>query len=146
MAGPIDEIHYLKRRNLKHESLLQKNYYREIIHHFGVPVDYFRLKLDYFASPSGMYANYTYGESTTSVYEVSAPMYVFMTVEDDSPILRRFGIETTVNAEINMMRQDFEEQFRDIVGIPTSGTFSTLVTADISNFSGLRLVSSRTKL
>lgn len=137
MPVSINEIRYLKRKNLKHEAFLQKNYFREIINHYGIDVNYFRLKMEWYASPSGVYSNYTYGENTTSVYEVSAPMVVFMKVDDDSPILRRFGIETTVNAEIYMMRQDFTEQFRDIVGIPTTGNFSTPISADISNFSGL---------
>lgn len=137
MPSPIDEIRYLKRRNLENESLLQKNYFYEIIHHYGIDVDYYRLKLDYYASPSGLYANYTYGESTTSVYEVSAPLVVFMKVDNDSPLLRKFGIETTVNSEIFVMRQDFEEALRDKVGAPASGIFSTLVSGNIVNFSGL---------
>jgi len=137
MTAPIDELRYLKRKNLENEALLQKNYFYEIIHHFGIDVDYFRLKLDYFASPSGLYANYTWGESTTSVYEVSAPLVVFMKVDNDSPLLRKFGIETTTNSEIFVMRQDFEEALRDKVGVPASGTFSTIVQGTITNYSGL---------
>ena len=136
MTAPVDEIRYLKRKNLENEALLQKNYLHEIIHHYGVDVEYYRLGLDYFATPSGTAANYTYGESTTSTYETSAPLVILMKVDTDSPLLRKFGIETTTNSEMFVMRQEFEEQFRDKVGIPTSGVFSTQVHADIEGFSG----------
>lgn len=137
MPAPITTLRYLKRENLQNEAQLQKGYFREIIHSYGVDVQYFRLSTDYFESPSGIYSNYTYGESTCSPYTLSASMIVFMNVNDDSPMLRKFGIETATNAEIYFMKEDFTEQFRDIIGTPTSAIFSTIVSADISNFSGI---------
>ena len=135
MSAPISKLRYMKRENLQSEAQLQKGYLREMIHSYGIDVQYFRLATDYFEAPTGIYSNYTYGETTCSPYTLSADMIVYMNVNDDSPMLRKFGIETATNAEVYFMKEDFTEQFRDIIGTPTSGIFSTLVTADIENFS-----------
>jgi len=136
MTAPVTKIRYLKRQNLENEARLQKGYYDELIQHFGVDVAYFRLGLDYYGSPSGLYANYTYGESTTSPYNLSAEMVVYLKVNDDTPILRQLGIETTMDAEIYFTKERFTEQFRDLIGTPTSANISTDLVSNISNFTG----------
>ena len=137
MGSPINAVRYLKRENAKHEQLLILGYFRELIQHYGVDVDYFRLKTDFFADPSGSMSNYVYGESTTSTYETSAPMIVYMKVDADTITLKGIGIETSNTTEVFFAKQDYTETFRDLIGDPASGTFETSVFANISGFSGL---------
>lgn len=136
-TSPLSEVRYLKRKNLENEALLQKGYFREIIYHYGMDVEYYRLALDYYATPSGLMANYVYGESPTSTYEVSADLVAFVSIEQDNPMLKQFGIESSVNSELYVMRQDFEESLRDKVGLPTTGIFTSTIYGDIADFSGL---------
>lgn len=137
MASPISEIRYLKQANLQGEQLLQKGWFRELIQHYGVDLQYFRLMTDFYSDSAAQHkANWTYGESTTSTYELSAPIVALVKVDSDMMIFKKFGIETTTNAEIYMMKEDFTEQFRDLIGTPTSAYFSSDLIGAISGFSG----------
>ena len=133
----LSKIRYLKRQNTNNEALLQKGWYDELIQHFGVDVTYFRLRTDYYDSPSGNYSNYTYGETPTSPYSTSADIVVYMNVSDDTPVLRKLGIETSQDAEIFFMKERFTEELRDVIGTPTTGLMNSIVEANISGFSGL---------
>ena len=137
MAAPISEIRYLRQANIQGEQLLQKGWFRELIQQYGVDIEYYRQVTDFF-SPSAVQhkANWTYGEDTTAVYEISAAMVALVKIDADNMMLRKFGIETTTNAELYMMKEDFTEEFRDLIGTPTSANFSTTVSGIISGFSG----------
>lgn len=137
MTSPLNNVQYLYQKNLQAEQRLQAGYFRDLINAYGVPVIYFRNNLDYYNTPSGDTANYIYGESPTSQYTISGLMNVFLKVDNDSPVLRRFGIETVNSSEIYFMKDDFTHQFRDLVGIPTGGDFNVYVSGNIVNFSGI---------
>lgn len=134
---PIETLNYLKRYNYASEQNLQAGYLREIIHSYGIHTTYMRKDLDFYQSPSGTLANYTYGESTTSTYWLSAPMMVYMYTQDDGFLMSQFGYENTGSKTVYFMIDDFYEQFRDQIGTVTSGYFPQVpLNAQISGFSG----------
>lgn len=135
--SPTNRVQYLYQKNLQAEQRLQAGYFRDLINAYGVPVVYLRNNIDYYDTPSGSTANYIYNESPTSQYTVSGIMNVFLKVDNDSPVLRRFGIETANTSEIYFMKDDFKEQFRDLVGIPTANVFTSYVSGNIINYTGL---------
>lgn len=139
MSSPLNNIQYMYQKNLQAEQRLQAGYFRDVINAYGVPVIYFKNNLDYYNTPSGTLANYIYGESPTSRYTVSGLMNVFLKVDNDSPVLKRFGIETANTSEIYFMKDDFTHQYRDIIGIPTASIFSSYVSGNIINYSGIVL-------
>jgi len=137
MTSPITQVNFMFRKNLAAEAKVVAGYFREVINHYGLPIRYYRLNTDYFETPSGtVYSNYTYGESPTSPYSLSAELVAFIKMDQDSPMLRRFGIETTNNSEVYFMRDDFTESLRDIAGTATTGYFNTIVSGYINNHNG----------
>lgn len=136
MAG-ITNVQYLYQKNLQSEQRLQAGYYRDLINHYGIPCIYFKSNQDFFASPSGEIIDYTYGESPMSKYTVSGAFNVFMNVQEDNPFLRKFGMETSTNAEVYFLQQDFTETFRDLIGTPTTTIFNNItISGNINNLSG----------
>jgi hypothetical protein len=134
---PVEKLNYLKSKNYESQQNLQASYLREIIHSYGIATTYMRKDLDFYESPSGTMANYTYGESTTSTYWLSAEMPVYFFSETDSFTLNGFGIENNASHQIYFMVDDFYEQFRDQIGTVTSGEFPNIpLYAEISGGSG----------
>ena len=135
MANTITELRYLKGTNVQNEQKLYAEYFRDLIHSYGVDVTYFRKDMRYFDVPSGL-CNYTYGEDTTATYYLSAPMVVFIEVTNDSFVLNNMGIETHMDITFNMTVNDFNEQFRDILGQLTSGHVYSTINCSLSGFTG----------
>jgi len=135
--GTINNLRYLKRQLLVPEQTLQKNYFREVIHQYGVDATYYRHDSGFFETPSAIHLNYTYGEDTTVSYWLSSPVVVYMQAIGDSILLNKFGIETDGDFSVYILKEDFTEQFRDLVGSPVQQLFSTTISADISGFSGI---------
>lgn len=129
----IDKIQYSYRANLENEQKLQAGYFRECINHYGIPVTYFRYQTDFFASPSGTSCNYTYGETPVSNYTVSGDFNIYMNIQEDNPFLKKFGMSTAVNSEIYFMRDEFEEEFRDKLGTPTTNIFTSYISGNVIN-------------
>jgi hypothetical protein len=131
--GTINEIRYLKRDTIKSEQQLQRGYYRELIHHYGVDATYFRHNVDAFQSVPLSAKNYdaVYGEQAYTAYWLSGSVIVLMESQGDVAILNKFGIETDGDFDAYILIDDFTEQFRDLVGTSTSDQFSTNLTADI---------------
>ena len=135
---PVENLRYLKKYNYVSEQNLQAGYFREIIHQFGIDTVYLKKDLDFYESPSGTMSNYTYGESTTSSYTLSADMIVYFNSENDSFVLNGFGIQNEGSHQIYFMVDDFYEKFRDQIGTVTSGEFLDIpLYADISGGSGI---------
>ena len=132
----IKQIRFLKQQNLEGEQLIQKGLYRETIIHHGIDVTYFRRELDFYHDGGGENANQIYGETPNSKYTQSSDMIVFMTVNADNALLQTFGIETSVTAEIFMMKDDFTESFRDKVGKEISVDIELPVEVTIRNYMG----------
>jgi hypothetical protein len=135
MAG-ITDLRYIRRRNLAHEQNIQKEYFREIVHSYGIDLAYFRKYLDFYHSPSGV-ANYTYGEDSTASYYLSADMVCYMEMMGDSFLLSKFGIETDGDCAIYFTIDDFNEQFRDTIGVEISTHFSADLYSDINTSTAL---------
>ena len=135
----VQNLRYLQRYRSKSEQKLVKGYLREIIRSYGIDVVYFRKDLDFYQTPSGSMANYTYGESTTSTYFISGDMVVYMDMENDSFLLNKFGIETDGDSSIYFTIDDFYEQYRDKVAIITSSLFDTDIQGIISGYNGIIL-------
>ena len=134
MAG-IKTLRYAKRSNLKHEQAIQKEYFREIINSYGIDSIYFRKYLSYFKDPSGL-ADYTYGEDPTASYYLSGNMIIYMEQMGDSFLLSNLGIQTDGDANVYFTIEDFNEQFRDDVGVLTSAYFESSLTGNLSGGSG----------
>lgn len=133
----IDKIRYLKRSNLESEQRIVKEWYRDLISSYGIDTTYFRKELDFYKTPSGLMANYTYGESPTSTYYLSGSMVVYMEMMGDAFLLNKFGIETDGDAAVYFTIEDFTEQYRDQIGTITSANISTTITSTVSAYSGL---------
>lgn len=142
MPTYINTVQYLyKKNNFQNQQKLHAEYLRECINHYGIPVTYFKNDQNFFKSLSGdaYVVNRTYGENPYGQYTLSANMNLFMSMQTDNPYLRKFGMETVTNTEIAFMRDDFEEQFRDIVGFPETDSFSILVSGNIVSLSGIAM-------
>ncbi len=134
---PIEKLSYLKSKNFRSEQNLQGSWLREIIHSFGIDTTYLRKDIDFYESPSGTMSNYTYGESSTSTYFLSADMRVYFFAENDSFIFNGLGIQNDGSHKVYFMINDFYEQFRDQIGTITTGEFQDIsLYADISAGSG----------
>jgi hypothetical protein len=135
MAG-ITDLRYIRRRNLKHEQNIQKEYFREIVHSYGIDLRYFRKYLDFYQSPSGI-ANYTYGEDPTATYYLSGDMICYMEMMGDAFLLSKFGIETDGDCAIYFTIDDFNEQFRDKIGITMPTHFRSDLYSEIEHSTAL---------
>jgi hypothetical protein len=134
MAG-INKLRFLKRSNLQNAQKLQKEWFREIIQFYGIDTVYFRKYLDFYRDPSGSICDYVYGESPTSEYYLSGDMIVYMEMLGDSFLLSKFGIETDGDAAIYFTIEDFNQQFKDEIGVTVSGKFDDMVvSALVSGF------------
>lgn len=139
MAVPVSQIRYLKRQNVQNAAKLQAGYYRELINQYGVDTVWFMRQSDFFSSPvSGSeYSDYTYGSvNGNSQFDVSANIITYVKIDSYSPMMKNFGFQTVTNAECYVMKKDFEEQWRDIIGNPVENVFVTDVYADINSFTG----------
>ena len=89
-----NDLRYLKRNELQPVQQLQKNYYRELIHSYGVDAVYFRHNIDAFDDDIELSAkNYDaiYGEQSNMSYWLSAPIVVFMASMGDTLLMNKLG-------------------------------------------------------
>ena len=129
------DLRYLKNTHLEPERLMVKEWFRDLIHNYGIDVCYFRKHLSFYEVPSGM-ANYTYGEETTSTYYLSAPMVIYCEVLSDSHLLNGFGIQTNMDIKAFCTIDDFKYQFEDLLGTLTSGFFISTLSGQLTNYKG----------
>ena len=132
--GTISSLRFLDRSRLHPEQELQKMWFREQIHSYGVDVAYFRHDADPSSDPSGFFYDYTYGEKTTMSYWLSAHVVGFMTMENDNIMMTKFGLQTDGDASIFILKEDFTEQFRDLVGSPVLTSFYVNVAGSVTGF------------
>ena len=135
MAG-ITNLRYIKRTALKHEQNLMRGYYREIINSYGIDVVYFRKYIDFYTDPSGT-VNYTYGEDPTAHYFLSGDMIVYQEQMGDSFLLSKFGIETDGDCAIYFTIEDFNEKFRNEIGVTIQSYYEEFVSAYINDTTGI---------
>lgn len=129
---PITSIRYLKEENLKASRKIQNGYYRELIHSYGIDCIYFRKDVNFFNDGFTPSVNYTYGEETTAPFFISADVILYMSMDNDTNILNKFGIETDGDAQAFILIDDFSEQFRDLIGTERNATFNIPVTGMVS--------------
>ena len=104
LQDKLSEIRYLKRKNLHEESKIIGNYYRDIIHQYGVDCNYYKLKTNYpnFFKTSIDQNNlilHAYGYDVNPDYSLSAKMITYMEVENDIFNLNKYGI--IPNSDVN---------------------------------------------
>jgi len=121
--GTIKNLRYANRKLLDPEQQLQRNYFRELIHSYGVDTSYFRHNVDAY-EVSGVNFDYIYGEQPATSFWLSAHVVVYMESKGDIELLNKFGFETDGDMESFILIDDFTEQFRDLVGTTTSAIFS----------------------
>lgn len=130
---PIDEIRFLTRKNLDREQLLQKTYFMEQIKHYGIDVEYYRADHDFFQSDVE-YADWTMGQTQQLNYSNTEDMVVYTSVDVESTLTSALGIETTLNSEIYIAKQDFTESWRDTIGKQKVDPISETKTYDVINY------------
>jgi hypothetical protein len=134
--GTISDLRYLQRSRLKNEQELVRNYFREIIHTYGTDASYFRHNFNDTES-SATFLNYTYGERPSLEFLLSAGMIVYLEVVTDNILMNSFGFETNGDAICYIVKDDFTEQFRDLIGDINTDTFTSNFTVNVQNFSGV---------
>lgn len=136
--GTISTLRYLKRSDLVPEQQIIKNWFREICHSYGTDVTYFRHDARFIVpSVSANNCDNTYGEKPTLSYTVSTPMIILTDIKQDNILLSKFGFQTNGEGECYIVKDDFFETMRDIIGQNLSATFNTSTSATVENFSGL---------
>jgi hypothetical protein len=113
---PIDKIRFLQRQYLEKEQLLQKSYFLEQIQHYGIDVEYYRANHDFFTDNE--YSNWTMGQTQHLAFDHKEDMVVFTSVDVESTLTSALGIETSLNSEIYISKQEFTETWRDTIGVP----------------------------
>jgi hypothetical protein len=143
-AGTINtraELRYLQRNELTPVHQLQNNYYRELIHSYGVDAVYFRHNADAFNEDiplSGKNFDFIWGEQATIQYWLSADIVVYMASQGDTILLSKFGQETDGDMDAYVLIDDFTENFRDLVGkrdvYSKNDTISATVSSGVVTF------------
>ena len=128
----INNLRFIKRTNLEHEQRLQKEWFREVINFYGIDLTYFRRFENFFDEDTT--ANLTYGEDSCASYFLSGDMVAYMEMMGDAFLLSKFGIETDGDCAIYFTIEDFNQQFKDEIGITVSGEFYSNISAQISGF------------
>jgi len=133
--GTITSLRYANRRILEPEQQLQRNYFRELIHSYGVDASYFRHNVDAYQL-SGTDFDYIYGEQPAKSFWLSAHVVIYMESKGDIELLNKFGFETDGDMEAFILIDDFTEQFRDLVGTTTSANFVTSLIGAMTSGTG----------
>lgn len=135
--GTINNIRYLKRNRIVSEQQLQRSWYRELIHSYGVDASYFRHDFDAFTTLSAKNYDAIYGEQSALSYWLSAGVIVYMEAQGDQALLNKLGIETNGDFDAYILVDDFSEQFRDLVGTATTDDLTSLISGSFTNNYGL---------
>jgi len=136
--GTITSLRYLKRSDLVPEQQIIKNWFREICHSYGTDVTYFRHDARFIVPDITVNdCDNTYGEKPTLSYTVSTPLIILTDIKQDNILLSKFGFQTNGEGECYIVKDDFFEAMRDIVGQSVSANFDIDVTANVINNSGL---------
>lgn len=130
--GTISSVRYGNKPRNKNTQKLYEGWFREQIYHYGVDVVYFRHNVAAFNTTSGN-ANFDYifGEEPSKTYVLSANMVLFMESQGDSLLLNKFGIDIDGDMHAFILKEDFTEQFRDLVGKKLNMTDTKQLTGTI---------------
>lgn len=99
-----NEIRYIRRQNLREEARIMRNYYRDVIHSYGIDCNYYKIKIPYPEIFSKVVDQnniilHAYGYDVNPDYSISANMITYMEVENDIFQLNKFGIMP--NTDVN---------------------------------------------
>lgn len=108
----LNEIRYIRRQNLKHESKIVGNMYRDILHSYGVDCNYYKLKIPYpeVFKPiidQNNIIRISYGEDPDPNYKLSTEMITYMEVENDIFQINKFGGFPSTNVNFYFDSVDF---------------------------------------
>ena len=108
----INELRYIKRGNLHEEAKIVGNYYRDIIHSYGIDVNYYKLKSNYptefmipdisasrLSAAQNVLIQHAYGIEPDPDFSISASMLTYMEVESDIFNLNKYGF--IPNTDVN---------------------------------------------
>ena len=111
-----NEIRYIKRANLEEEAKMYQNYYRDIIHNYGVDCNYYKIKVPYPEHFRRTLDNnnilmHAYGYDSNPKYDVSASMITYMEVDQDAFALNKYGIVPDMDVNFIFDRTEFATKF-----------------------------------
>lgn len=134
--GTITSLRYAQRNRLSSEHKLTNNYFRELIHYYGIDAVYFRHDSTPYTTPSGLNFDYIYGEQPTMTYWLSSNVIIYINATGDDFIMNKFGIESNTDTEAFILIEDFTEQFRDLIGEDASGYYEVELSGYIASGAG----------
>lgn len=108
----LQEIRYLKRKNLEQEAKIIGNMYRDQIRQQGIDCRYYKLNTKNFEEFKGIIDQNTilrqaYGYECEPDYSVSADMITFMEVENDIFQLNKYGLNPNMDVNFVFDSNDF---------------------------------------
>lgn len=106
------EIRYLKRKNLRQESNIVGNYYRDIIRSYGTDVIYQKLDTSVFENyknniDQNILLQHAYGYNLTPNYDCSAHMICYVEVSQDIFQLNKYGLNPNTDVDFYFDSVDF---------------------------------------
>ncbi len=122
---PITSLRYQRNENLAPQREIMRGYFREIIHSHGEEALYLKRDIRFFDEALRDKANLVYGEDPTSKYSLAKPMLVYIEQSQDNMFLSHFGFETDGSSTGYIMIDDFYDNFKNDVGVPSQFTFDT---------------------
>lgn len=116
-----EEVRYIKRQNLDEESKLYQNYFRDIIHNFGVDCNYYKLRTDYPKEfrrtlDDNNILLHAYGQDSNPKFDVSADIIGYMEVDQDVFQLSKWGIVPQPDVTFTFDRNEFATKFANKMG------------------------------
>jgi len=129
---------FLNPENLASQQKLMSGYYQQMIQMYGVSIQYFRRKYDFF-DPDGLLnasanANYTYGYDSNYEFGNVVDMRGYIELGNDAFIFSMVGIDSQQDGKIFFTKEQFSYDFLNAIGRMTTNNFTTDFTIDVVNF------------
>ena len=107
-----NEVRFIKRQNLEEEARIYQNYFRDIIHTYGIDCNYYKIKIPY---PKYFKTNvdnntvllHAYGYDSNPDYQISSHMLTYMEVDSDIFNLNKYGMNPNPDVTFTFDRNEF---------------------------------------
>ena len=125
------------------QQKLMAGYYQQMIQMYGISIQYFRKKYEFF-DPDGLLnadgdVNWTYGYDNAYEFGNVVDMIGYCEFGNDAFIFSMIGADSEQDGKIYFTKKQFELDFISAVGRMTTETFETTFTVDVEGFNGTYL-------
>ena len=116
-----EELRYLRRNNLQEESRVIGNYFKDIIHQYGIDIKYHKLNTDVFGNFNSIVdqnaiLKHAYGYNIEPSYDCVTDMISYMQVEADVFQLQKLGMVPNEDVEFYFDKTEFACDFAEQLG------------------------------